>query len=81
MKQRGAKKLLSVAFDNDLIPSYLQSEFSALRALLESGTPTVRNRSGGHGQGPAVVDVPDYIAAYALHLTGASILLLVGAAK
>jgi hypothetical protein len=71
-----ASKLIEVCFQNGLIPSYLQSEFAALRATLESGVPTVRNKTSGHGQGTARKPVPEYIAAYLLHSTAALILLL-----
>ena len=71
-----AKDLVEVIFTNDLIPGYLRSEFSALRSTLESGVPTVRNRSAGHGQGSTIRAVPGYLAAYCMHTTAASILLL-----
>lgn len=74
-----AKALLSVCFSNGLLPPYMESQFSSLRSLLESGIPTVRNRNGGHGQGPEAVAVPGYIARYALNLTATSILFLVEA--
>jgi hypothetical protein len=74
-----ASKLLDLVFSNGLLPAALQSEFSALRASLESGVPTVRNRLAGHGQGTTKVEVPEYVASYLLHLTAASVLLLVRA--
>ena len=76
-----ARNLLGVLFDNDLIPSNMQSHFTALRSTLESGLPTVRNQpgQGGHGQGSAVVEVPDYLAAYCLHLVATNIVFLIEA--
>lgn len=71
-----ANLLIKIVFDNGLIPNFMQSQFSALRSLLESGLPTVRNRLSGHGQGPDAITVPEHIAAYALHLTASNILLL-----
>lgn len=71
-----ANRLLKIVFENELIPDFMQSQFSALRSLLESGVPTVRNRLSGHGQGPDAITVPEHIAAYALHLTASNILLL-----
>ena len=68
--------LLKTCFDNELIPSFWQTHFSALRSCLESGVPTVRNKMGGHGQGTEVVDVPRHIVGYALHTTAASLLML-----
>ena len=47
----------------------------------ESGAPTVRNKEAGHGQGSEPVNVPEYLAAYVLHLTASNIVLLVEAYK
>ena len=71
-----ASRLIEIVFSNDLIPPFMQSHFSALRNTLTGGIPTVRNRLSGHGQGSEEVAVPEYIAAYALHLTASNILLL-----
>jgi hypothetical protein len=76
-----ARKLLAVAFDNTLIPSYMQNEFNGLRTILESGVPTVRNKDGGHGAGVNPRNIPKHIAAFQLHQTAAAIVLLVEAAK
>ena len=76
-----AKTLLDVCFKNGLIPTFLQSHYSALQSTLESGVPTIRNKLGGHGQGPQVVTVPEHYAAYALHLTAAAIQFLIDAEK
>ena len=78
-KRSTAKDLIQIVFDNGLIPSFMQSHFSALKSTLESGLPTARNRQSGHGQGSTQVIVPEYIAAYALHLTASNILLLANA--
>lgn len=75
-KRSTAKDLIQIVFDNGLIPSFMQSHFSALKSTLESGLPTVRNRQSGHGQGSTQIIVPEYIAGYALHLTASNILLL-----
>ena len=73
-----ATNLLDLIFQHGLIPTEMQSHFTALRSTLASGLPTVRNRGGrgGHGQGIEVVDVPDYLAAYCLHLAATNIVLL-----
>jgi hypothetical protein len=76
-----AKALIDVCFKNELIPTFLQSEVGALRAALEGGIPTVRNRLGGHGQGETPIEVPSYYASYLLNLTAATIVLLVKAAE
>jgi len=74
-----AKNLIDLIFEKELIPPFLQSHFTGIRSTLESGVPTVRNKLGGHGQGAQPIDAPNYIAAYALHLTATNILLLVQA--
>ena len=78
-----ANRLIKLVFDKGLIPTFMESHFSGLisglRSTLESGVPTVRNKLAGHGQGSQIVEVPDYIAAYALHLTASNILLLANA--
>jgi AbiJ N-terminal domain 4 len=76
-----AKKLLWIAFENELIPSYMQTEFTGLRTILESGVPTVRNKTGGHGAGAFPRNIPKHIAAFQLHQTAAAIVLLVEASK
>ncbi|MDT5270649.1 MAG: hypothetical protein QOH49_2835, partial [Acidobacteriota bacterium] len=76
-----AKKLIETCFVNGLVPGYLQSQFTALKSVLESGIPTVRNKLGGHGQGAQPAAVPSYLASYTLHLTATTILLLVQAEK
>lgn len=75
-----ANTLINICFLNELIPQFLQSEFTSIRATLESGTPTTRNKMSGHGQGEVVKEVPQYIAKYILNITASSILLLVDAA-
>ncbi|WP_422139675.1 STM4504/CBY_0614 family protein [Endozoicomonas sp. ALC020] len=72
-----AKKLINVCLTNELIPSYLQTQYSSIRTLLESGIPTVRNKEGGHGQGVDVSEVPEHLASYTLHLTASNLLFLV----
>ena len=71
-----ASNLIQIVLSNGLIPAFMESHFSGLKGALESGLPTLRNRRGGHGQGPEKVVVPEYVAAYALHLTASNILLL-----
>lgn len=71
-----ARTLIDICFKNGLIPSMLQAQINTLRAILESGVPTIRNKVSGHGQGSVPTVVPPYVAAYALHLTAANIVLL-----
>jgi hypothetical protein len=71
-----AKNLIERCLQKGLIPTYLQAHFTSLRASLESGVPTIRNKLSGHGQGGQPVDVPQYFAAYMLNLTATTILFL-----
>lgn len=74
-----ASGLVAIMLDEGLIPKYLQDHFNGLRNLLAAGLPTVRNRTGGHGQGAAPVEVPEHLAAYAIHVAASNILLLMEA--
>ena len=72
----GANKLIGICFDNGVVPPFWQTQFTALRSLLEGGVPTARNRLGGHGQGAAPKPVPRHIAGYVLHMTAATVVFL-----
>ena len=76
-----ASTLIAILFEKQLIPPEMQSHFNALRSTLESGVPTIRNRSGrgAHGQGSIPLDVPSYLASYCLHVTASNIVLMVEA--
>jgi len=80
-KNDTAKKLINSCLTNDLVPEYLQNQFSSLRILLESGVPTVRNKEGGHGQGTDVLEVSENLASYTLHLTATNLLFLANCEK
>ena len=43
-----SKKLIKICFENELVPSFTQNQFTSLQNLLESGIPTIRNKLGGH---------------------------------
>lgn len=72
-----SSKLVSEAFASGFIPSYMQTQFSGLRSLLDSGTATVRNRMGAHGAGITARQVDKHLAAYQMHQTAAAIVFLV----
>ncbi len=74
-----ASQLLTVVFDNGLIPPYLSSQFTSLKSLLEAGLPTVRNKTSAHGGGPTPTTVPEYMVTFALNLAASNIVLLVKA--
>ncbi len=78
-----SSKLIEILFDNNLVSPEMKSHFTSLRSTLASGVPTIRNKGGqgGHGQGSQPVQVPDHVAAYALHLTASNIVFLVESHK
>jgi hypothetical protein len=76
-----AKALIDICLKNDLIPPLIQSHIGGVRAALESGIPTIRNKISGHGQGAQVVNVPPHYASYMLHLTATTIQYLVESEK
>lgn len=76
-----AKKLIQVCFQNELVPSFTQNQFTSLQNLLESGIPTIRNKLGGHGQGQTPQTVDDEMTRYGLNLTGTNIIFLIEQSK
>lgn len=76
-----AKALIAIMFEKGIVTRELESQFSALRSVLESGVPTLRNTSSAHGQGKDTISIPPHFAAYALHLAASNIVFLVEAFK
>ena len=76
-----AKKLIQICFQNNLVPSFTQNQFTSLQNLLESGIPTIRNKLGGHGQGKNLQKVDDEMTRYGLNLTGSNIIFLIEQSK
>lgn len=72
-----SSRLIEAAYASGFIPPYMQAQFTALRAILESGVPAVRNRMSGHGSGGQVRQVDKHLAAYQLHQTAAAVVFLV----
>lgn len=73
--------LVKVAKAKHLWPDFLDGSFDQLVATLQSGLPKIRDNQASHGQGVKPLVVPDYIAAYALHLAASKIVFVVEAAK
>ena len=69
-------RLIKIVLNKGLIPPFMESHFTALRKALEDGALTPRNQRSGHGQGSKIIPVPEYMAAYALHLAASNILFL-----
>jgi hypothetical protein len=76
-----AKPLMDIIFQKGLIPSELQSHFACLRSAMESGLPTLSNKTSRHGQGAVPIKIPPHFAGYALHLMASNIIFLVEAHK
>lgn len=72
-----ASKLITVCFEQGLVPSFTQNQFSSLQNLLTTGIPTIRNKVGGHGQGQIPQKVDDEMTRYGLNLTGTNIIFLI----
>lgn len=72
-----ASSLIEICFENNLFPDYLKSQVSALRTLIQSSIPTIRNKNGPHGAGLQTVDIPTSLASYTLHMTASTILFLI----
>lgn len=71
-----AKTLLDIVLQKGLLPEFLGGGLGGLRSALEALVPTTRNRTSGHGQGAEPREVPDHLAAYVLHVTASTIVLL-----
>ena len=81
--EKGARAtdLIKVLRREKLFPEFADPSFEQLISTLKSGLPTVRNETGGHGQGAKPVKVPEYVAVYALNLAASRIRLLFEAFK
>ena len=76
-----ARHLIQIMFDKQIIPQSMKSHFDNLRATLETGLPTLRNKTSSHGQGPNVEKPHRLFAQYALNLAATNIILLVESYK
>ena len=72
-----ASKLIQAAADSDFIAGYTQTSLNHLKGLIESSTPSVRNKMGGHGAGVTPRTVPLHLAAFQLNQTAAVMVYLV----
>ena len=72
-----ASKLIQICFQNELLPTFMQTQYNSLQSLLASGVPTIRNKQGAHGQGQTPQIVEDEMTRYGLNLTGTNIIFLI----
>jgi hypothetical protein len=75
-----ASELIDVVLENELIPKYLKNHLSGLKSVL-IGVATIRNKTSAHGKGTEIIDVPEHLVAYVLHLVASNIVFLVEAYK
>jgi len=72
---------LKVLRSKGLFPEFADQSFDQLVATLKSGLPSLRNETGGHGQGAMPIVIPEYVTSYALNLAAAKIRFLIEAFK
>lgn len=71
-----SKGLIAICFEKNLVPSFWQHQMTSLKGLLESTIPTGRNKLSGHGQGSELIEIPEHIVAYMLHMTASTLVFL-----
>ena len=59
-----------------LFPSSLSNHFGELKQFLQA-VAVIRNEEGAHGSGSMPNEVPEYLVAYQIHLTGSAIVFLI----
>ena len=74
-KKPTASELIETCFEHELIPAVLERHFTSLA----SGLLAIRNAYSAHGDGVEPVEVPDYLAKYALDLAASDIVLFIKA--
>ncbi len=72
-----ASALINILMKNEFIPAFMQNQFVGLKNTLENSVPTLRNKFGGHGQGEAIINVPESIVRYTLNLCATNIVFMV----
>lgn len=71
-----ASKLINILKGNGFFPQYLENHMKGICTTLETGAPTLRNKTSGHGQGVYVQDLSDEYVEYALNLVATNIVFL-----
>ncbi len=71
-----ANKLILSCVEKGLFPSFQQDQLMQVSKILECGVPTIRNKTAGHGQGHEVIEVPEHLVSYMIHLTATNLLFL-----
>jgi hypothetical protein len=71
-----ASWLIQAAVDGGFLAPYSKAALNHLWGLIESSTPTIRNKMGGHGAGSTPRTIPTHLASFQLHQTAAVILFL-----
>ena len=76
-KSHNASGLIAHLRKNNFIENFQDEKFNGLAKTLQSPA-IIRNNQGGHGQGSETRELSSIYAEYALQVTAASILLLIG---
>ncbi len=76
-----ANKLIEIVKNKRLFPNELESYYNSLTQILSSGTPTIRNKNSGHGQGSHSKEVPQHLASFAINQAASSIIFLIQSYK
>lgn len=71
-----SKDLLDVLHNKHYFPEVMNTQFTGLRSVLESGVQTPRNKRTAHGQGAVVVEVSRELAEFVIRLAAANIIFL-----
>ncbi|HDX8431732.1 TPA: hypothetical protein RQN22_001808 [Aeromonas dhakensis] len=71
-----ANKLILSCVEKGLFPSFQQDQLMQVGKILECGVPTIRNKTASHGQGLEVIEVPEHLVSYMIHLTATNLLFL-----
>jgi hypothetical protein len=71
-----ASKLIQAAVEDGFLAQHSEASLNHLKGLIESSTPTLRNKMGGHGAGATPRTIPRHLASFQLHQTAAVILFL-----
>ncbi|MFM5599476.1 STM4504/CBY_0614 family protein [Aeromonas sp. 55A] len=80
-----ASPLIDSCSANGLFPEWQKMQHKEInnifKSIIKTGVPKVRNEKGSHGQGPEVIEIPEHLASYMIHLTATNLLFLANAEK
>lgn len=75
-----ASPLIDSCSANGLFPEWQKGQpkeiNNILKSILRTGVPKIRNEKGSHGHGVEVIEIPEHLASYMIHLTATNLLFL-----